>query len=317
MSGAVKSNLQIIFVSIFTLAGCRSADPRHMARYEFSKPQMGAPFRIVLYAPDAAAAETAANAAFRRVETLNQIFSDYETDSELNELSRTAGSGKAVPVSNDLWRILLQSQRFSELSDGTFDVTVGPCVNLWRKARRDKKLPDPPRLAAALRAVGYKKLALRKHTARLLVPDMKLDLGGIAKGYAVDEAMKVLKHNGIRSALVGAAGDIAVSDPPPAKSGWQIEIGSPPKILSLSHAAVSTSGDTFQHLEVDGVRYSHIVDPRTGMGITNQVTVSVIARDSTTADALATAISVLGPEKGTALAKHFPGVSVYYGDVSR
>ena len=273
---------------------------------------MGAPFRIVLYAPDAARAETAANAAFARVEGLNQIFSDYETDSELNALSRTAGSGKVVQVSDDLWRILLKAQRFAELSNGAFDVTVGPCVNLWRKARREKKLPDNNRLTEALRAVGYKKLEVKNKTARLLVPDMKLDLGGIAKGYAVDEAMKVLKKHGIRSALVGAAGDIAVNEPPPGKSGWQIEIGSPPKIVSLSHAAVSTSGDTFQHLEVNGVRYSHIVDPRTGLGLTNQQIVSVIAADSITADALATAISVLGPKKGEALAEHFPRTSVHF-----
>ena len=124
--------------------------------------------------------------------------------------------------------------------------------------------------------------------------------------------MKVLKKHGIRSALVGAAGDIAVNEPPPGKSGWQIEIGSPPKIVSLSHAAVSTSGDTFQHLEVNGVRYSHIVDPRTGLGLTNQQIVSVIAADSITADALATAISVLGPKKGEALAEHFPRTSVHF-----
>lgn len=319
MTRRAKSNLQITFVVLFllTLAGCRSADRRLPTRFEFSKPQMGAPFRIVLYAPDASLAEAAANAAFRRVEALNQIFSDYETDSELNELSRTAGAGKAVSVSDDLWRILVAAQRFAELSDGAFDVTVGPCVNLWRKARREQKLPDPARLAEALKAVGYKKLELKSRTARLLVPDMKLDLGGIAKGYAVDEAMKVLKKHGVRSALVGAAGDISVSDPPPGKSGWQIEIGSPPKIVSLSRAAVSTSGDTFQHLEVNGVRYSHIVDPRTGIGITNQLMVSVIAPDSTTADALATAISVLGREKGTAFAKRFRRISVHYGDTSR
>jgi len=278
---------------------------------------MGAPFRIVLYAPDASHAEAAANAAFQRVEALNQIFSDYETDSELNALSRTAGSGKTVRVSHDLWRILVQAQRFAELSDGAFDVTVGPCVNLWRKARRERKLPDSARLAEALQSVGHKKLELKNKTARLLAPDMKLDLGGIAKGYAADEAMKVLKKHGILGALVGAAGDIAVSDPPPAKSGWQIELGSSTNVVSLSNAAVSTSGDAFQNLEINGVRYSHIVDPRTGIGITNQLMVSVIAPDSTTADALATAISVLGPEKGNALAKRFRGVSVHYGDTKR
>jgi thiamine biosynthesis lipoprotein len=132
---------------------------------------------------------------------------------------------------------------------------------------------------------------------------MKLDLGGIAKGYAADEALKILKNHGITRALVAAAGDIVVSAPPPEKSGWQIEIDSPPKIIPLANSAVSTSGDLFQHVELDGIRYSHIVDPRTGIGLTNQITVTVIAANSTTADALATAVSVLGAEKGRALAK--------------
>src|SRR5436190_1801321 len=167
-SRRAKSNVQIALLGIFVLSGCRVAPVYRPVRFEFSKPQMGAPFRIVLYAPDAARAETAANAAFARVEGLNQIFSDYETDSELNALSRTAGSGEVVQVSDDLWRILLKAQRFAELSNGAFDVTVGPCVNLWRKARREKKLPDNNRLTEALRAVGYKKLVVKNKTSRLL-----------------------------------------------------------------------------------------------------------------------------------------------------
>ena len=311
MSRGAKRNPEIALACLILLAGCVSGKRQNLSRFEFTKPQMGAPFRIVLYARDAAHGEAAAQAAFRRVEALNQIFSDYETDSELNELSRTAGSGKWVPVSDDLWRILVKAQEVARLSDGAFDITIGPCVNLWRKARREKRLPDDARLAEARQAVGYEKLELKNKAARLLVPDMKLDLGGIAKGYAVDEAMKILKTHGIRHALVAAAGDIVVSEPPPGKQGWQIEIGSsPPKTVSLSNAAVSTSGDVFQHLEVNDVRYSHIVDPRTGIGLTNQILVTVISPDSTTADALATAICVLGGEKGKALAKYFRRTSV-------
>jgi FAD:protein FMN transferase len=313
MNRRAKGNPEIGFVLLALAAfGCQSTPPTALTRYEFSKPQMGAPFRIVLYARDKQQAEAAANAAFRRVEQLNQILSDYDTDSELNQLSRTAGSGKAVPVSRDLWNVLEASQRLANLSDGAFDVTVGPYVNLWRKARREQKFPDTNRLAEARQAVGYDKLRLSNRTARLLVPDMKLDLGGIAKGYAVDEAMKVLKQDGIRHALVAAAGDIAVSKAPPDKPGWQIEIGSPPKIVSLANTAVSTSGDLFQNVELSGIRYSHIVDPRTGIGLTNRLMVTVIARDSSTADALATAISVLGPEKGRSLATQFPDVSVQF-----
>lgn len=301
-----KPKMRFLAFTVLALAGCQSTPPAQLKRFEFSKPQMGAPFRIALYARDQAQAEAAAQAAFRRVEELNAILSDYETDSELSQLSRTAGSGKAVPVSPDLWKLLLGAQRFAKLSDGAFDITVGPCVDLWRKVRREKKFPDPKRLAAARQAVGYEKLKLNNHTARLLVSDMKLDLGGIAKGYAVDEAIKVLEKRGIRRALAAAGGDIRVSDPPPDKSGWQIELGSPPKIVPLSNAAVSTSGDLFQFVELNGVRYSHIVDPHTGFGLTNQLLVTVIARNGATADALATAISVMGSGKGQALVRKIP-----------
>jgi FAD:protein FMN transferase len=321
MSAREKRNPEIVWLVQILLAlavvGCRSGDRRYdsqLSRFEFSKPQMGAPFRMVLYARDQAHAREAAQAAFRRVEALNEILSDYETDSDLNQLSRSSASGRAMPVSDDLWTVLVRAQRLAKLSDGTFDITVGPCVNLWRKARREQKFPEAARLAEARKAVGHEKLVLDRRTARLLVPDMKLDLGGIAKGYAVDEAMKILKQRGIRHALVAAAGDILVSAAPPDKAGWQIEAGSSPKVLSLAKAAVSTSGDQFQHVELDGVRYSHIVDPRTGIGLTNQLQVTVVARDSTTADALATAISVLGREKGLRLIKQFPGASVLWGD---
>src|SRR5262245_11774105 len=169
---------RLILALVWCFAACRSTSPE--ARFEFSRPQMGAPFRVVLYAPDRARAEAAAEAAFRRVSGLNDILSDYETDSELSQLSRTAGTGKAVPISPDLWAVLRESRRFAELSNGAFDVTVGPCVNLWRKARRENKLPDAQRLAEARASVGHEKLQLdpARRTATLLVADMKLDLGG-------------------------------------------------------------------------------------------------------------------------------------------
>jgi FAD:protein FMN transferase len=277
---------------------------------------MGVPFRIVLYARDEARAKAATEAAFARVSQLNAILSDYDTDSELNRLSRTAGQDQWVELSEDLWRVLIEAQNMAHRSYGAFDVTVGPCASLWRKARRERKMPDEAKLSAARAAVGYQKLLLDYNSpaAKLLVPGMKLDLGGIAKGYAVDEAMKVLRSYGIQRALVAAAGDIAVSRPPPGKSGWRIELPSldetnaPPQFISLHDGAVSTSGDTFQFVELDGKRYSHIIDPRTGIGLTDHSVVNIIAPDCTTADSLATAISVLGPETGLSLVRDTPGV---------
>jgi thiamine biosynthesis lipoprotein len=288
-----------------------------LERFEFEQPQMGVPFRVVLFATDESIATRAATAAFDRVKQLNAIMSDYEPDSELNELSRSAGQGRGVVVSPDLWRVLEESQRLAQQTDGAFDITVGPYVGLWRRARRLRQMPDPQRLDEARSAVGYRHIVLsrRDHTVRLLVPGMKLDLGGIAKGYAVDEAMKILRSHGITRALVGGVGDIAVGDPPPDQLGWRIAISRFDAVnapiarhVVLRNAAISTSGDAAQRLEIDGRRYSHIVNPQTGVGLTDHSLVTVIARDCTTTDSLATAVSVLGPQKGLALVKRNRGI---------
>jgi FAD:protein FMN transferase len=268
---------------------------------------MGVPFRIVLYAADEVTAEAAAFAAFQRISELNDILSDYDTDSELSRLSQTGGSGQRVPLSMDLWRVLERAQKFAQETDGAFDVTAGPAVSLWRKARRVKQLPAPDKIAEALRGVGHRKLVLdpRNRTAQLLTNYMRLDCGAIAKGYAVDEALKVLRARGVRSALVAGSGDMAVSEPPPGQRGWRIELASleasnapPREFVLLRNQALATSGDLFQHVEIEGTRYSHIIDPRTGIGLTDRSLVVVIAPDCMTADALSTAVSVLGPLEG-------------------
>src|SRR5207302_797818 len=194
-------------------------------RFEFSQPHMGTLFRIVLYAPDAESARAASDAAFRRIAELDDIMSDYQPASELMQLCARAG-GPPVGVSEDLFRVLAAAQDLAERSDGAFDVTVGPVVRLWRRARRRHELPDPDRLAKALELVGYQKVRLdpKARAAQLLKPGMLLDLGGIAKGYAADEALATLKRYGIESALVAGGGDMAVGSPPPGKAGWRIAI---------------------------------------------------------------------------------------------
>ena len=305
-------------LALLTGPGCRSVPSQRLSRYEFNQPQMGVPFRIVLYAPDVTKAEAGAKAAFARVSQLNGLLSDYEYDSELNRLARTSGSGQAVKLSGDLWRVLACAQAMSRRSEGAFDVTVGPCVGLWRKARREGRLPDPARLAAARQAVGYRRLRLdaRRRTATLLVANMRLDLGGIGKGCALDEALKVLYAHGIRRALVTGGGDMVAGEPPPGKTGWRIEVASLdvtnaplPCYVSLARSGLATSGDLFQHLEIQGRRYSHIVDPRTGVGLTDHSLVTVIARDGMTADSLSTAVSVLGPTRGRQLVERTPGAA--------
>jgi FAD:protein FMN transferase len=288
-----------------------------LARHSFEQRHMGQPIKILLYAPDEPAANRAAEAAFARIAELDRVMSDYQPQSELSRLSATAGSGQAVPLSADLWLVLDRSQRLAEQTDGAFDITVGPYVRLWRRARREKELPSDARLAEARQAVGYRNLRLddERRTAELLAPHMRLDLGGIAVGYAVDEAMAVLGSQGIRRALIDASGDILVSDSPPGEPGWRVGIarldaeGPPSRYLSLRMTAVTTSGDAFQHVVIAGRRYSHIVDPHTGLGLTDRGSVTVVARDCITADSFATAVSVLGPKRGLKLIDETPGAA--------
>lgn len=291
------------------LAGCASVPEPSLTRHEYEQPQMGVPFRMVLYAPSEAIAEQAARVAFARIAELNAIMSDYETDSELSRLSRSSEQGAPeVPVSADLWKVLERSQRLARETDGAFDITIGPCVGLWRKARRDKEFPDATRLENARKKVGYQNLELNsaKRSARLVRYGMRLDLGAIAKGYAADEALRTLREHGIRRALVAASGDLALGDPPPGEKGWRVEIagydrpdGPPSAITRMANCGVATSGDLFQRVELNGVRYSHILDPFTCVGMTNHALATVIAEDCMTADSLATAMTIM--EAGPAL----------------
>jgi len=291
--------------------------PPELKRFQFDRVEMAVPFQLILYAPDAATANGAAEAAFARIRQLNGIFSDYDPESESRRLGDTAGRGKAVPVSPELWEVMGRAQQLSQRSEGAFDVTVGPMVALWRRARRQRELPRPERLAEASQLVGYRLVRLdpRERAIELTKPGMKLDFGGIAKGYAIDQAMAVLRGRGITRAMVHAGGDVGVGDPPPNSPGWRIavpslKVGAPPQaILSLSRCAIATSGDTWQFVQIEGRRYSHIVDPRTGIGLTDHSQVTVVAPDGITADGLSTAVSVLGPENGLKLIEDTPGAA--------
>lgn len=265
--------------------------------FEAVEPHMGTLFRIKLYAADEQSAATAFRAAFDRVGELDAMLSDYKDDSELSRISQTA-IGHPVKIGEDLFRVLAASQRLAGETDGAFDATLGPVVRLWREARKNHRLPDAAALKEAGARCGYRKLRLDRanRTVTLDQAGMQLDVGGIAKGYAADSALAVLKKLGIRSALVAASGDLAFGDPPPGQRGWKIGVDS--TVLELRNAAVSTSGDSEQRLDAGGKRYSHIIDPVTGTGLTSRITVTIVAPDGMTADSMATAVSVLGAGRG-------------------
>ncbi len=281
-------------------------------RYEFQSRHMGTQISISMYAENETLAREAADAAFKRIEELNQIMSDYVEESELNRLSRLSGTGQWMEISDPLFEVLKQSIPISENTGGLFDVTIGPMTHNWRDIRMqpEPKLPDEGEIESLKNRIGYQHIELDEETrrARLMRDDMQLDFGGIAKGYAAKEAINVLSQHGIHSALVDAGGDITLGKPPPERPGWDVAI---PKrrvdgemeydILQFSGGTLTTSGDMYQFVETGDVRYSHILNPKTGIGATEQIQATVISSNSMWADAYASALTLTEPEEGIRL----------------
>jgi FAD:protein FMN transferase len=291
----------------FLGTGPAGADEKK-ARFMAEELHMGTQVRIVVYAADEATGTRAMRQAFDRIGELELVLSDYRSDSEAMRLCASAPHATPVAVSDDLWRMLRESVAWSERTGGAFDVSVGPLTRLWRRARRQKELPEPGLLAEARQSVGYLSIDVgeRPHV-RLLRANMRLDFGGIAKGFAAQEAIRVLAGAGCPQALVDAGGDIALGAAPPDATAWRIGVASvkgsePPRYwLCLHDCVIATSGDLWQFLEIDGVRYSHVLDPQTGMGVTRRGSATIIAADGCAADALASASCVLAPDKAISL----------------
>ncbi len=288
--------------------------------YSFQEPHMGTLFTLRVWVPDdgeqtVEALTAVSRAGFDRVAAINAICSDYLVESELNTLS-AAPAGEPVAVSSELLDVLQRCQHLFEVSDGAFDPTVGPMVRLWRRSRRSNQLPTEVQIAGAKARTGMEKVTIDSaaSTVTKSVEGMVFDLGGIAKGYAADAVLAILHEAGYQRALVAASGDIALGEPPPGEVGWAVGLDTMEMAKAgdtsfrLATAAVSTSGDTQRYLEIDGQRYSHIVDKSTGLGLTERIAVSVIAKDATTTDSYATAVSLLGLERGMKLIEATDGV---------
>jgi thiamine biosynthesis lipoprotein len=281
---------------------------------------MGTIFRIEMYAADSGQASKAAEAAFARAEDLEQIMSDYRPDSELMNLAHR-GAAAPFPVSSDLYDVLAKSQWVAELSGGVFDVSIGPLVNLWRAARKAGHVPDSAAIAQAKSLVDYHDIVLdaANHTVFLKHAGMLMDLGAIGKGYAADQMLAVLEAQGINHAMVVAGGEVVVGEPPPGKSGWNVKIdtaasdqGGESCAIVLHRAAVSTSGDEHQFFVTNGHRYSHVINPKTGWPLEGESSTTVLAKDSTTADGLCTALSLMSVPDGIRVAESLPDIAVLW-----
>ncbi len=255
----------------------------------------------------------AANTAFQEISRIEKLLSKYDPDSEISRLNKTG----ILAVSDDTLHILKKAEEFWKLTDGGFDVTVGPLMDLWGFSNKKYKQPKEEDIKKTLKVVGFDKIIFnnQNNVINYKTSGVEIDLGGIAKGFAVGQAVKRLKEKGITSCLINAGGQIyCLGD----NSGrpWRVGIKNPRKsgivdYLELRDKAVSTSGDYEQYFIIDGRRFTHIMDPKTGYPLDNGViSVTVIADDSTIADALSTSIFVLGKVKGMKLAKAIANVQV-------
>lgn len=248
-------------------------------------------------------------AAFEVIFRIDELMSDYDPNSMLSQVNKNAFQER-ISVDEDIFTVLSEAIRYSELSDGAFDVTIGPVVQLWRKAKRQSKAPSETDIRKAQQAVGYESLLLdaETKTVRFAKEGMALDLGGIAKGYAIDKAIEVLQNAGLSGGMVDIGGDLRCFGIPANRNKhWLVGLQNPTceedilMVLKMDDRAVATSGDYRRFVVIDGQKHNHIVDPATADSAQKLSSVSIIAPTAMAADALATAVSVLGKEKGMPL----------------
>ena len=284
-----------------------SAQPH---RLQLTTSKMGSPFTITVFATDTLKARSQLMQMLAYTDSLIKIFSDYDTSSELSQLSRYT-TGQPLPVSSVMMDLLLKSQEAWRLSSGSFDVTAGSITRLWRNAMQQDSWPDAKALKQARRQSGFRHLSLLPMQQAIVFSraGMMLNMGGIAKGYIAQKVLDSLKALGLLQVLVDAGGDMVAGLPPPGKPGWRIGIAAPDSHeeltesrLWLSEASVATSGKTYRFLEHKGRRYSHIINPRKGLGVTHHRQVTVVAKDGSLADWMATACSILPIAKARKLA---------------
>ena len=311
--GRQRAAVLIVFF-LFIVSSVRSSENQLLVYKK--KYIMGTVFEIAAYDQRSQRASDALERAFQEILRVDDLLSNYKTDSALSYLNRSAHF-HADKVPPDLYRIVEESVRFSRLSGGKFDISIAPLVNLWKGAMAGEGTPSLARQQAARACVGYEKIELTPPDQITFHSScMQLDLGAIGKGYAVDQAAEVLRSSGISNALINAGGStILAIGSPPGQSAWLVHLRDPshkvdPQVM-LKDESVSTSEQTEPSL-LGGDSAGHIIDPDTGRPLRTEFAVSVIAQTGTVSDALSTTSLLLGPAKGKVLINRMPGVSAIW-----
>jgi thiamine biosynthesis lipoprotein len=281
---------------------------------------MGTFAHIVAVAKDTGTAKKCVKAALEEIHKVDNLMSDYKKDSEISQVNSQAYE-KPFQVSESTYEVIQRSIEFSKMTDGAFDVSVGPLVALFREAKESKVAPSDEQIAQARSKVGFEKLKLdsKNRTVQFSEKGMLLDLGGIAKGFAIDKAIEAAKRCGAIGAMVDIGGDVRCFGlPPEGRDHWLIGLQDPNSaiegmeggglrlVLKATNEAIATSGDYQQFVIIEGKRYSHIMNRRTGKSAESLSSVTIITDNATDADALATSVSVMGAEKGLALIEKLP-----------
>jgi len=308
-----------LLLVLCVLMGCGGPPPELQDLKPFAETRtlMGTVVSITVYAPTYEQAEAATSRAYKHMANLEGALSASVPNSDVSLINDLAGVPS--PVSPAALFVITRALEISKLTNGAFDITVGPLLSLWRDSAQRERLPTDTDLEEARLRVGYEKVAVSNAPGNptVMIPaGSSIDLGGIAKGYIVDQGVGILRRH-VSSALIDAGGDIYALGTKPGNEPWVIGVQDPrrPQDLSalietlhVADCAVATSGNYARYFEVEGKRYSHIVDPRTGWPVDRVPSATIIARDATTADALATAASVLDPEDSLRLIQSLPGV---------
>jgi len=279
---------------------------------------MGTFAEVSIYSNDEKTAGMAIEESLDEMERMDRIMSNYKKDSELSRLNKKAAKSP-VPCNGELLDVIEQSQYYSELSGGAFDITVSPIVALWGFFREKGHVPPDKEIEKVLPAVSYKNIVVNKSndTKKPAAISFKntqtqIDLGAIGKGYAVDKALEIIRKYGISNGCINLGGNIYVLGTPPGKNAWKIGVQHPRNsgeilgYLELKNEATATSGDYERFFEFNGKRYSHIINPQTGRPVSGTIATTIVAPTSTEVDALSTSVFVLGHEKGMELIKKIP-----------